>query len=171
MISSETQDAVRRFYDVLEGPSTDILDAFTTGREEFIDDDIRWIWMLPPKGVELPGNGTPSALPFGTYQGADSVFDDFLKFHTTIMDELSYSIEHCFPTRDTEVCVVGNYSVHLAAGGPQCHGLFVHLWEFADGRAIRLTAFAEDGVLQRGFGLAADAAVPEIMAAAASWED
>src|SRR3954453_21690562 len=160
MVDSDTQDAVRRFYDALHGPSTDILDAFSKGRDEFIDDDIDWIWMLPPKGAELPE--TPTGLPFGTYRGADSVFDDFLKLHTQIMDELSYSVERCFSTRGTEVCVVGTYKFHLAAGGPRSEGLFVHLWEFADGRAIRLTAFAEDGVVQRGLGLDPEAGLPEV---------
>jgi ketosteroid isomerase-like protein len=170
MIGSETQDAVRRYYEALHGPSTDILDAFNTGREEFIHDDIEWIWMLPPKGQDLPGGDAPGGVTWGTFLGADSVYEGFLKPHTVIMDVLSYTVEHCFSARGSEVCVVGKNKVHLTAGGPVFEGLFVHVWEFADGRATRFTAYAEDAVFQRGLGLDPDAPISEVMAAATAWD-
>jgi hypothetical protein len=168
MIGEDLQAAVARFYATLTGPSSDMLDAFNQAREDFIDDNIEWIWMLPPKQMPLPA---PGALPFGTYQGADSVFDEFLKPHTEIMDVLIYSIESCFPTRGTQLCVFGRTTVHLRVGGPTAEGFFVHIWEFENGRATRLTAFAEDNYLNRALGVADDVPPPVLIATAKNWSD
>ena len=146
MINKQVQDLVTKYYAALHGASEDILAAFATARVDFIDDDLEW------------------NEPFGTIKGAQQVADGLLAAHTQMARELAFVADEVFPARDDTVCVAG-HSEATFHSGVQMNGRFVHIWEFAGDRAVRMTVYNEDGAMQRALGLDEDASMDEVMAA------
>jgi ketosteroid isomerase-like protein len=146
MISTELVANLDRFYSALRGTSDNLFKAFDDARGYLFDDRIEWI-----EG-------------FGTLTGIDAVIREIVQKHTTAMKELQFDAEALFPTRDNAICVFGRAGGTLLSGNA-IDGRFVHIWEFAGERAVRMSAYGEDGVIQRGLGLAPDADLEQTMAA------
>lgn len=139
MVGAEELEAVRRYYAALHGTGDDIVKAFDAARADFIDEGIEWIE------------------PFGTFQGADQVRDFIVSHAGTGAEHAAFLAEHVFPTRGKEVCVSGHGVGKIRATSREFDVRWVHVWEFRDGRAIRMTVFQEDGVMERALGLPEDA--------------
>jgi ketosteroid isomerase-like protein len=146
MLDTESLTKLRRFYDELSGSGEALVAAFGSARGDLIDEDIEWIES------------------FGTLQGAEAVLQGIFRGHTQAFDELFFTAETIFPTRDTAACVVGQSGGRMK-NGAELNGTFVHFWEFEDGRGIRMSAFNEDGVMQRALGLDPGAGPEETMQA------
>jgi ketosteroid isomerase-like protein len=135
MVGTEELEAVNRYYAALHGTGEDIVKAFDAARTDFIDEGIEWIE------------------PFGTFHGADQVREFIVSHAGTGAEHAAFLAEHVFPTRGTEVCVSGHSVGRIRETGLEFDVRWVHVWEFRDGRAIRMTTFQEDDVMERALGL------------------
>jgi len=147
MISDTAISNLHGYYNALHGQTEAIVQAFNDARAKgLIADDIEWVE------------------PFGTLHGADAVIRDLFRAHTTAMSDLFFRADAIFPANETCACVIGHTGGALRTGA-ELSGQFVHVWEFKDSTAIRMTTFNEDGVLQRALGLDPRADEAQAMAA------
>ncbi len=131
MVPIEQQQALTRFYAGLDGMTDDFVRAFEQARRDFMGEDIEWVE------------------PFGVLRGAEAVVREMIIPHTQSAERLYFTAEHVFPTRGREACAVGRSGGRLK-NGVEFEGRFVHVWEFDGDRAVRMTAYNEDGMIGSG---------------------
>ena len=147
MVNDAALSNLKTYYDALEGDAAAILKAFDDARTtRLISDEIEWIE------------------PFGTMHGADAVIRDLFQSHTQAFSHLFFRADRIYSTRSTSACVIGRSGGTLVTGA-NLSGQFVHIWDFDDSTAIRMTTFAEDGTMQRSLGLDPAADMAETMGA------
>jgi len=138
MVPIEQQEALTRFYAGLDGTTDDFVRAFEQARRDFMGDDIEWVE------------------PFGVLRGAEAVVQEMIVPHTQSAERLYFTAEHVFPTRGREACAAGRSGGRLKSG-VEFEGRFVHIWEFDGARAVRMTAYNEDGIIEAAAAASAPA--------------
>ncbi|HVM65455.1 MAG TPA: hypothetical protein VMU14_11385 [Acidimicrobiales bacterium] len=129
MVPIEQQQALTRFYAALDGVTEDFVRAFDRARGEFMGAGLEWVE------------------PFGVFTGVERVVQEMIVPHTQFAERLHFTAEHVFPTRGREVCAAGRSGGRLR-NGVEFEGRFVHIWEFDGDRAVRMTAYNEEGVME-----------------------
>ena len=137
-MSQENVEVARRLFELFHiGMKSGDLGAWT--ESEDLADDFEWI---PPPGI--PG--------LGIYRGREG-FLEFMRTWTEDFEDWSVELEQAFDAGPDRVAgVVRQRAIGKASGAPvELHQGMV--WEFEDGRVVRIRHFLEPGEALEAAGL------------------